>query len=337
MATENQQTRDDAAELPFDPEIHMNYDEDDLRAIEAEAPRLQFNQDNSIFFARQLDYVKARAYNRKYVELKGNLLVPVATDVPEWAETVSVKSWDTVGIAKIISNYADDLPRADVRAVERAVRVQTLGDSYGYNVNELRASQAAGTGLDVSKGLAARRAIEQKLNRIVLRGDTDFGMFGLLNHPNVALVTRTGTAWTLGTTTGDMILADLNALYTAIINQSNGLHEPNFLALPPTQRAIASSRVVSGTMGVTALEFFLRQHPNIRVEGVYEMKGAGTGATDVAFMYERTEENLWHDLVMPFRQLPPQARNLEFVIPCMARSAGVSVQYPLGFAKMEGI
>jgi hypothetical protein len=48
-------------------------------------------------------------------------------------------------------------------------------------------------------------------------------------------------------------------------------------------------------------------------------------------MYERSVDNFAHDYVMPFTQLPPEQRNLEILTNCLARSAGVSVYYPLAF------
>src|SRR3954471_15395891 len=174
---------------------HENYSETDYRAIVGAIPKL-FREDASaitlsdynqygIWFARQLDYIKTKVYERLYPAMNANRLVPDATDVPEWAETITVRAFTNVGMAKVISNYADDLPRADVMGSQRTVIVKTLGDSYGYNVNELRASKATGVGLDARKAEAARRAMDLKIATIKLRGDSDFGLFGLFNHPNI--------------------------------------------------------------------------------------------------------------------------------------------------------
>ena len=65
------------------------------------------------------------------------------------------------------------------------MQVKTIGDSYGYNVNELRASRATGVGLDQRKADTARRAIDLKIAQIKLIGDPLFGLFGLFTHPNI--------------------------------------------------------------------------------------------------------------------------------------------------------
>ncbi len=322
----------------------VTFDENDLSAIRHDAGRFgdgtEFRNDaDSLLFARQLDYVKTQTYNRKYPEMMGMKLVPVVTDTPEWAETITVRVFDEVGIAKIISNYADDLPRSDVRAIERTVRVRTIGAAYGYNVNEVRAARALGVSLDTRKASSARRSVDQKLNRISFSGDPEYNMLGLLNNPNVALVIPVVGSWQNGARTGLEILSDLNAIFNAVLNQSNGVHRPNTLALPAVQYSIASTLPLLGMPGQTAMSFWKQQHPEIMVEIVYETKGAGITnvGSDVMFLYEKNEENIRHELVMPFSQMPPQERNLEFVVPCMARSAGVAIEYPLAFAKMEGI
>jgi len=54
-----------------------------------------------------------------------------------------------------------------------------------------------------------------------------------------------------------------------------------------------------------------------------------SGTKDLGLLYERSADNISHTYVMPFTQLPPEARNLEIVTDCIARSGGVSIFYPL--------
>lgn len=321
----------------FDAAEHDTYDEADVRSIRMDTSFPDdFRQDeNAVFLARQLDYVRSRVYTRKYPTMKGNVLVPVSTEIPEWAEVVKQRVYDEVGMAKIISNYADDLPRADVRAKEMQITVHTIGNSFGYNVNELRASRHAGVGLDTARGAAARRATEEKLNRISLLGDSDYGLFGLLNHPNIPEILTLNGNWTDAATTGQMILDDLNNMYIAYNEQNFGVHEPNFIAMTARARQAATTKMIDGALGRTAWQMFAEQHPNIVVESIYEFRGAGANGGDLLMMYERSEENLRHELVMAFNQLPAQVRNLETVVPCMARTAGVQIDYPMAFLKAE--
>jgi hypothetical protein len=245
--------------------------------------------------------------------------------------------YDIVGMAKVIANYADDLPRADISGAARTVTVKTIGDSYGYNVNELRASRATGVGLDTRKADAARRAMDLKIASIKLKGDIDFGLYGLFTQPNVPeFVFPTPGDWT--GLTGDQIYANLVALASAYTTQNLGVHIANFLELATKAYVAATSKFVTGPGGlpISALGLFTANFPGITTEHIWECTGAGQGANagkDVALLYERDQMNLAHEYVMPFSQLPPEAKNLEIVTDCLARSGGVQIYYPLALLK----
>lgn len=317
---------------------HMHYDQADLAGVQAFAPTMGgLREDEGIYAARELDYVKSRTYDKKLPPMKGLQLVPQSSEVPEWAETYTYKVYDQVGIARIIANYADDLPRVDVYGQEVTARIKDIGDSYGYNVGELRASMAMRTSLPTRRAAAARRAIEVKQNQIAMVGDAQHKLYGLTNHPNIGVTTGLNGNWANPATTADQILDDLNALYNAVRLQSKGVHTPNVLAIPSTQHAALYSKRLADSGGLTVGEFFIKQHPGLRIEDVPELADAGTGGVSMAIMYERSEENLSMENPMPFNQLAAQARNLELVVPCLARTGGVAVYYPLALTKAEGI
>jgi len=54
---------------------------------------------DSIFFAQELEKVKARVWERKYPELTGLTLVPLSTEVDAGAETIVWRELDSVGVA----------------------------------------------------------------------------------------------------------------------------------------------------------------------------------------------------------------------------------------------
>jgi hypothetical protein len=317
---------------------HERYDESWAISLSGAASKL-FREDAlgdsvtiGIWLARQLDYVVSKVYVRQLPAINANRLVPDDTSIPEWVETVTIMQYDAVGMAKVIANYADDLPRVDVRGAAKTTTVKTIGDSYGYNVNELRASRATGVGLDQRKADTARRAIELKLASIKLNGDATFGLFGLFNNPNIpeAILPTLGDWATL---TGDQIYANMIYMTTAYQQQNLGVHTANFLELAPKAYIAASTKMITSPTPTTPLQAFNSHFPQITVEMIWELQGAGTSNKDLALLYERNADNLAHYYVMPFTQLPPDARNLEIVVDCMARSGGVQVFYPLALLK----
>ena len=69
-------------------------------------------------------------------------------------------------------------------------------------------------------------------------------------------------------------------------------------------------------------------YPSIKFVGVPQLE-----ASKQIIVGEFVGLNIEAIVPQPFKQLPAQARNLEFVIDCIARCAGVAVYMPLAFTK----
>lgn len=305
----------------------------------------------SAFFERELEFVKSKTYDVKYPNLKATTLIPVSTEAGPGAETITYQQFNSAGIAKIIANYADDLPRADVFGKEFTQKVRSIGMSYGYNLQEVRNASMAGRPLSAKKAAAARKSNDQKVNSIGWFGDTVYGLLGMLNQPNVPAATvpagaTSGNVSWVGATPKNPteILQDMNDSVTRIIELTLGTEVPNTMLLPIAQhRKIATTRLDSGT-DTTILEYFLRNNPNMQmVEWVNELSAVaplpsgGGGPADVGITYERSPEILTFEIPQPFEQLPVQEKNLEYLVPTHSRCGGVVVYYPLAIDIFEGI
>ena len=303
----------------------------------------------NIFFARELEFRKAQTYDVVKAPLKAFELIPVSTDAGAGAESIVYEQYDEVGIAKVIANYADDLPRADVKGKEFTARVKSVGNSYGYNLQEVRAAQFAGKPLEQRKANAAARSQREKWNRIAFYGDSTNNLQGLLTNVNIPESSAPDgagdatTAWS--TKTPDEILADLNALANGIVTLTNGAEQPDTVVLPVAEYTLISSTPRSSTSDTTILEYFLQNNPFINsVEWAAELGAAeleANGVTrftgSVAMAYRRSPDVLTLEMPVMFEQLPVQERGLEFVVPCHSRIAGVLIYYPLAIAFMDSI
>ena len=127
--------------------------------------RFDSEEDASVFFARELDHVKSKTYDKLYPQFTVLNNIPRTSDANPGAETITFYSYDKTGLAEIISNYATDLPRADVKGKPTTVQIKSLGASYGYNVQEMRASRLAGKGLDARKAEAVRHGLRHQQDR----------------------------------------------------------------------------------------------------------------------------------------------------------------------------
>lgn len=309
----------------------------------------KLDANETIFFARELEFIKARSYDVQYPELKATRLIPVSTEAGPGAQSITYRQYDQLGLAKIIANYADDLPRADIKGKEFTVPVRSLGASYGYDIQDLRAAQTGQKPLEQGRANAARRAIEQEINNIAWKGSEKYGLQGLVNHPNVTRVSvkndGSGTSTKWEDKSADLILRDMNDLVNGIIDLTNGVEMPNTLLMPFKQWTHISTVARSTTSDTTILDFFLKNSPVIKeIIPVQELKGAGIGVdggvasgTDVMIAYNRNIDKLSLEIPQPFEQFPAQERGLGFVVPCHARCAGVIVYAPLSIAIAEGI
>jgi hypothetical protein len=295
----------------------------------------------TIFTQRALEHIRAKTYDIKYAQLRGRTLIPVDNSVSPAAETITYQQFNSVGMAQIISNYSTRLPRSDVFMKEFTVRVRSIGNAYGYNIQEVRAAQLAKQDLPARKATAARQAYEQKIDKIAQLGDTDYGLLGLLNQPNTTLYTVPNGAggsalWT--SKTPDEILADLNGIVNKIIKDTQEVEAPDVLVLPTDQLALIKQKARSTTSDVTIAQFFLNNQEHIKqLVSWAPLATAGAGSTARMVAYRRSEEALQLVIPQEFEQLAPYTSELEIVTPCHGRCAGVVVYYPLSIAYGDGI
>lgn len=306
-----------------------------------------FDSNESMFLQRQLDYIKQQTYDIKYAELKARKLIPVSSEADPGAENIFYRQYDQSGIAKIVANYGDDLPDADVSGKEFFATVKTLGASYKYNIQEMRAAVYGNVPLEQRRANAARRAIAQKENSLSFFGDTNAGLVGLFTAPNVTSVTipATGTGATTQwvNKTPDQILFDMNLVSNTVVSVSLGVENPDTMLLPLSQFNYVASTARSQFSDKTILNYFLENNPYIKqVEWVNELKGAGTsgsgpGPYDRMYAYRRSPEVLTLEIPSDFEQLEMEIRNLVYKVPCIERFGGVLIYYPLALAYGDGI
>lgn len=307
---------------------------------------VHLDANETAFFARELEYVKSQSYDIEYPEMKAFKLIPISTEAGEGAESITYAQFEELGLARIIESYANDLPRADIRGKEFTTRVRSIGVSYGYSVQEVRAAIYAGRPLTQRQANAARRANDQLVNKYAWFGNSLYKMLGMINNANVpsATVLNNGvgatTQWV--NKTPDQILGDMNSLANGINALTNGVEMPNTLLLPVAQYTLIASTPRSTTSDTTILEYFIQNNPFITtVDWVPELKGAGpvvmAVATDIMIAYDRNPDKLTMEIPMPFTQHAPQERNLEFVVPCESRYGGIIVYYPLSISIAFGI
>ncbi len=307
--------------------------------------RFDSAEDASVFFARELDYIKSRSYDKLYPEFNALSHFPITHEVPEGAETTTYYSYERVGMAEVISSYATDLPRADVNGEPTTAMIRSIGASYGYSVQDMRASRFAGKSLDVRRAEAARYAIDRTINAIAWAGDKKHKLMGMLSDDNniplyTLKVNASGkTAW--ADKSASEIMDDINGMFQFQARLTQDVERADTLALSSSSYIDISTRQVPNT-GLTVMKFILENAPYLKEIIPCAELGANNTETnpygqDVALLYTNSAEKFSLEIPMAFYQYPLQNRNLEVIVPCEARAAGIILYYPLSALIAVGI
>lgn len=303
--------------------------------------QVNLDTNQTAYFARQLEVVKAQTYDIKVGALKAVELFPIDPTTPEYAETQTYYQYDARGLAKIVSDYATDITSVEVGGKAFSSKIETIALSYAYSIMDIKRGAIQGTPLNVRKAIATQRGVMARHNQLFWVGDTTAGIVGVLSHASVpnAQVTADGTGssplWSTKTPT--QILRDLVQAVTEIKSLTKGVEMPNLLVLSEGRLNVLRGTRMSADSSDSILVAFNNMYPEIRVEGAEELAGAFQGGTE-GFLLGRNEST--HiELIAPivYEETPPEAKNLAFTVNAIGRNGGVAIYYPLAFSKKYGI
>lgn len=292
-----------------------------------------------VFLARELEQILSRTLDVEYADIKYSQILPVSTEVGPGADSFTYRIFDKQGSMKIIGDKAKDLPRADVIRREVTHPVRSLGGSFGYTVQEVRAAaMVPGVSLEQRRSNAVRRTYEETVQDIAYFGDAASGMKGFLNNDQIDKLVPDKWFDSNGVTTDEM-LELLNEVPTRLVQNSNLKERPNTMLVPYDVYRIISTRPRSTTSDTTVMEFFLRTNPMIKsIEPINELEAAksqGRLSKDRIITYDRNPDKLQLHIPAPLEFMPPQRYELEYVVAAHSRIGGLAYYYPKSGMVME--
>lgn len=310
------------------------------------AERLDANETSIL--AAQLEFMRARTSDIKRPEFKARRLVPITSEVDPGAESWAYATWDHSGMAKIIANYADDIPTVAVLAKKYTANIETLALAYDWSWLDMQRTARAGVPLRARKAQAVRNGFEARIEEIAAIGIVDTGAKGLLNNDNVpqinaqaAAAGANSPAWDGADKTPLEILEDLQAAEDAIITTTKGVHAPDTLVLPLTHlRKLQMTPLYSGAGSnprETILSVFLETSNNIRNVEWWRYCDTADGGAERAIMYKRDPEVVHLEIPLEQQEQPPQTKNLTFEVISVGRIGGVAFEYPLAAVYIDAI
>jgi hypothetical protein len=293
------------------------------------------NDDVGLFLSRELETILSKVLTVEYADLKYAQILPVSTEVAESSESYTYRVFDAQGKMQVIQDKASDLPRADILRKEVTLPVRSLGGSFAYTVQEVRAAAAVpGMNLETRRAAALRRASEEAVNEIALFGNAPSGMKGFLNSDQIDKVVP--NKWFDNATTDEM-LEVLNEAPTRIVQGSNQRETPNTMLVPYDVYRVISTTARSASSDETVLSFFLKTNPFIRsIEPINELAAANSVLSkDRIVCYDRSPEKLQLHIPRTLELLPPERKGLEYSVAGHMRVGGTAIYYPKSVLYVE--
>lgn len=304
-----------------------------------------FDAREMAFLTRELARIRPLAYEIKFPTLKGRELVPIDNTSAPGQESVITRVMEMVGDAKIMRVPANDLPKADVVLSESFQGVVSLANFYEWNLQEVRAAMMAGRPLKDLRATAARRAMENTLDELLLQGNAGFGLAGLFNlSGTLTQAPREGasglTSWVdadgFPAKTGREMVAELNALVDRVWLNSDEVLAADTVILPNSFRAAMQNTYMGDGIALNALQYFIAQSEYVsRVERSSKLETAGAGGVPRIIAYARDPEYLEAIIPQDFEQLEPQTVGFETKVICHMRYGGIDLKQPGAVVYMD--
>lgn len=321
-----------------------------LLQMKAGLAGLTLDANETAMLDRQLKHVEAETYMVEYAELRHTRYLPQDTSTPEGADSILYGVQDQIRKAERITNYANDLVRVDVTLKEVPIPIAAYGNSFSYSHRDLQHAAFSGMAIDARRAMASREGIEQQLDEIATFGDSAAGIPGFVNNDLVGIETADtvdgDTTWAekkIGTASNgsgpQAIIADLSAMRNTMVTGTKQLYAPNTYLLPTELFEIINTTPFSTAGGSdrTILEWFKMNNPGVTLEGWHRLdEAAANGTSGRIVAYFKDSRILVEKAVMPYRQLPPEARSLAFLVNAWTLTGGVHIYRPQGVVYMDG-
>jgi len=206
----------------------------------------------------------------------------------------------------------------------------------------------AGIALQTDKVIAVERGYQERLQTVMLTGNTQLGLEGLFNHTGVTNsvvadgATATDITWTASTTkTPSEIVDDIADMTSDIAVATRGRYGMSgmTIAVPIEQfKYLGTKRMEAGT-DTTIMQFVLQNDAFgiERFEPIFELAGIGTGSTDLALAYPMDAEVVEAQVAEQILWSPMEIRGRGFQFGSEMEFGGVVVRFPVAMQQRYGI
>lgn len=295
----------------------------------------------SVFLAEQLTEWR-RALYKKRPALKLLTKFPISMNTPIGAETIKVPIIDFVGVAKIISSASTTIPRADATLTTITAEIKEVADSFGILLRELEQAAFSGQPLSEFRMKAALRGMEQGLNNILLYGNDENNLTGLLSPGSYfnKFANPSGAPWTMASDPND-IWADIAYLIMYSYNVSDGVENTRRVLFPTSYWSIIQTKKMGTLDQRTILQSMRETWPDIDFDSIPQTAAVTnprteSGTVPVIIAFDHTDpEAAAFELPLMNQMLPPERKGLEWETIVRSLCAGVLSSRPKSLSIMD--
>jgi len=299
------------------------------------------------FVQSQITHVESAVYRQRYPNIQYAGLIPVDNSANDWAKTVTFYSMDSVGSAKFINGNGDDMPMVNLNKAQHESSVHMAGIGYQYNLEEVNQARMLNINLPGENAMTARRIYEEFVDKSLLVGNPEKDMAGLANYPGIAIVAApnngAGTSALWADKNADEILLDINNILSGVYIDSLNVEMADTILLSEESYVQLATKRIEGT-SMTLMAYIMannilkmRFDRDLTIRTLRGLRTAGVGGVERMVAYRRDPEVLKAHIPMPFRFLPMQTRNLQFVVQGVFRFGGLDVRLPGAMRYLDGI
>ncbi|MBQ4775227.1 MULTISPECIES: DUF2184 domain-containing protein [Pectobacterium] len=207
------------------------------------------------------------------------------------------------------------VPGVELNIVPTRNNLTPWAMELGWTVLELASAQKLGRPIDVQKYEGMKLKFAMDTDEQVYIGDTDLGVRGLLNLPDVFPIAA-AAPWT-ATTDPDVIVQDINLVLIEAWVRSGYAVCPSKIGLAPELFALLSSKKVSSAGNISVLEYvkintiaFQENGEPLEIVSMKWASGLGAGGAHRIVAYTQDEKYVRFPMV-PLLNTPLEYRGMQ--------------------------
>lgn len=250
----------------------------------------------------------------------------------QWNMISDVGSFDTV------ADDATDLPEIDIEGKPMANRCINVAGVIKYTLQQLAASNMQGMfNIASEKGDAAKRAYSRTLNDYIRVGSAKDSILGVTNAAGRNDMPASGVWAGASAISPSDICDEFAEAYGQIITATRGSVRPDTCVLP--QKLEAAFKRQNSLAANDSIEMFLRTQYSGITKWVYDigMDTSGRDGSAAVCLFNRSPKIIRALLPGNLVPEPPEKRGLSYIIPMVARFAGMAINVPPSITTLYGV